>query len=128
MSKAETNISNRIRIVLSAMGARVFRNHRGKHLTMDGKRIVTTGLAPGASDIIGWLPVTVTPAMVGKQLAVFVSIEVKTDDGRTTEEQDTWLDAVHQAGGIAFVARSPAEAEEMVAAQVRLKSRLAIRV
>ena len=39
-----------------------------------------------------------------------MAVEVKTPKGRTTPEQDRFLQAVRNAGGIAGVARSPAEA------------------
>lgn len=111
MSKAETDISNRIRIEVSKLGGRVFRNQVGKALTLDGKRVVTTGLFTGSSDLIGWFPVVVTPDMVGKTVAVFLSIEVKAGDAVPTVEQDAWLDAVSADGGLALVGRSPAVVE-----------------
>jgi hypothetical protein len=48
--------------------------------------------------------------MVGTQVAVFTSIEVKTPTGRVKPEQQQWLDAVQSAGGIAGVARSVEDA------------------
>ena len=129
MSKAETDISNRIRIELSKLGARMFRNHRGKHLTLDAKRVVTTGLFPGASDLIGWTAVEVTPEMVGRTLAVFTSVEVKFGKGQATEDQQGWLDAVTADGGIACVARSPEDAREAVLVRIGLALRaLTVRV
>lgn len=125
MSKAETNVSNRIRIALSTLGSRLFRNHRGKHLTLDGKRVVTTGLFPGASDLIGWTAVVVTPDMVGRKIAIFTSIEVKVGKGEATEDQRGWLDAVENDGGIACVARSE---EEAAAAVLRVRVPLLVRV
>jgi hypothetical protein len=71
---------------------------------------VRYGLQPGSSDLIGWRTVTITPDMVGKQVAVFTSIEVKTPTGRVKPEQQQWLDAVQAAGGIAGVARSVEDA------------------
>jgi hypothetical protein len=68
------------------------------------------GLQPGSSDLIGWRTVTITPEMVGQQVAVFTSIEVKTPTGRVKPEQQQWLDAVQAAGGIAGVARSVEDA------------------
>jgi dihydroxyacid dehydratase/phosphogluconate dehydratase len=44
--------------------------------------------------------------MVGTRLAIFTSIEVKTPTGRVRPEQQAWLEAVQQAGGVAGVARS----------------------
>jgi hypothetical protein len=71
---------------------------------------VRYGLQPGSSDLIGWRTVTITPEMVGQQVAVFTSIEVKTATGRLTPEQRQWLAAVETAGGIAGVARSVEDA------------------
>jgi hypothetical protein len=71
---------------------------------------VRYGLQPGSSDLIGWRTVTITPEMVGQQVAVFTSIEVKTPTGRVKPEQQQWLDAVQAAGGIAGVARSVEDA------------------
>jgi hypothetical protein len=71
---------------------------------------VSFGLARGSADLIGWTIRTVTPEMVGQQVAVFTSIEVKTPTGRVKPEQQQWLDAVQSAGGIAGVARSVEDA------------------
>jgi dihydroxyacid dehydratase/phosphogluconate dehydratase len=53
--------------------------------------------------------------MVGTQLAVFTSIEVKTPTGRIRPEQQAWLATVQGAGGIAGVARSVTDAQYLVA-------------
>jgi hypothetical protein len=71
---------------------------------------VSFGLAKGSADLIGWTIRTVTQEMVGTQVAVFTSIEVKTPTGRVNPEQQQWLDAVQTAGGIAGVARSVEDA------------------
>ena len=75
-------------------------------------RRVTFGLAPGASDLIGWKPVTITADMVGSTLAVFAAVELKQAGGThpVTEDQRRFLDAVERAGGVAGVARSPEQA------------------
>ena len=51
--------------------------------------------------------------MVGEQVAIFTSIEVKTPTGRVRPEQQQWLAAVQAAGGIAAVARSVADCERL---------------
>ena len=48
--------------------------------------------------------------MVGTRLAVFTSIEVKTPTGRVSSFQQSWLEAVLAAGGIAGIARSVPDA------------------
>jgi dihydroxyacid dehydratase/phosphogluconate dehydratase len=52
--------------------------------------------------------------MVGTQVAVFTSIEVKTPTGRVKPEQQQWLEVVQAAGGIAGVARSVEEANALL--------------
>ena len=52
--------------------------------------------------------------MVGQQIAVFTSIEVKAATGRIRPEQQQWLNAVQAAGGIAGVARSVEDAMDLL--------------
>jgi hypothetical protein len=56
--------------------------------------------APGVSDILGVLP-------GGRALA----IEVKAPKGKVSPHQQQFIDAVNQAGGLAFVARSVEEVQ-----------------
>jgi hypothetical protein len=110
----------------TAKGWRLFRNSVGQAWAGkasqghngDGERVaiiqaphrITYGLAVGSSDLVGWRPVVITQDMVGKQLAQFVSIECKTRAyGKTTEEQDNWLDQVAGSGGAAYIARENAD-------------------
>lgn len=116
----ETDVQNTIRIALSKVGARLFRNQVGSYELKDG-RWISSGLCVGSSDLIGWTPVEVTPAMVGKKLAVFTAIEVKRLKGKkATDEQDNFIRAVVAAGGIAGVARSEAEALALIESAARL--------
>lgn len=103
----ETPISHRVAVRLSQLGAIIFRNNRGKFRTLDGKRIVAAGLSVnGSSDLIGWHSVEVTPDMVGKRVALFLAVEVKTEKGEIRPEQQRFIDNVNAAGGIGFFARS----------------------
>ena len=77
-------------------------------------RPVQFGLARGSADLIGWRSVVITPEMVGQRVAVFTSLEVKTPTGRLTPAQQAWLGTVHNAGGIAGVARSVRDANEIL--------------
>jgi len=52
--------------------------------------------------------------MVGTQLAVFTSIEVKSPTGRVRPEQQQWLNAVQAAGGVAGIARSVEDAQRIL--------------
>ena len=75
---------------------------------------MTFGLAKGSADLIGWRTVIITPEMVGQRLAVFTSIEVKTPTGRVRPEQHAWMAAVSGAGGIAGIARSVQDANDLL--------------
>jgi hypothetical protein len=112
----EQKIQQHIRLTCSTGSTRLFRNNTGTLRDQHG-RPVSFGLARGSADLIGWRTVTITPDMVGQQVAVFTSIEVKTPTGRVKPEQQQWLDAVQAAGGIAGVARSVEDAQALLAAQ-----------
>jgi len=109
----EQQIQQHIRLACGTGDTRLFRNNTGTLRDQNG-RPVQFGLCKGSSDLIGWKRVTITPEMVGTQVAVFLSIEVKTATGRLRPEQQQWLDAVQAAGGIAGVARSVSDAERLL--------------
>jgi hypothetical protein len=109
---SEQRIQQDIRLAISHGDTKVFRNNTGTLKDANG-RPVQFGLCKGSADLIGWRTVTVTPEMVGTQVAVFLSIEVKTPTGRLRPEQQQWLDAVQAAGGIAGVARSVEDAQRL---------------
>jgi hypothetical protein len=108
----EQQIQQQIRIACGTGDTRLFRNNTGTLRDQHG-RPVQFGLCKGSADLIGWRTVTVTPEMVGTQVAVFLSIEVKTPTGRLRPEQQQWLEAVQSAGGIAGVARSVEDAQRL---------------
>ena len=110
---SEQTIQQHIRLACSKGDCRLFRNNTGTLPDKNG-RPVSFGLAKGSADLIGWTTRTITADMVGQQVAVFTSIEVKTASGRLTPEQRQWLTAVETAAGIAGVARSVADAEALL--------------
>ena len=118
-SKAtEQQIQQHIRLACSNGPVRLFRNNTGTLRDQHG-RPMTFGLAKGSADLIGWTTRTITPEMVGQQVAVFTSIEVKSATGRLRPEQQQWLEAVQAAGGIAGVARSVCDANALLITQTR---------
>lgn len=109
----EQQIQQQIRLACSRGPVRLFRNNTGTLRDQHG-RPVQFGLAKGSADLIGWSTRTITPDMVGQQVAVFTSVEVKTATGRLRPEQRVWLDAVQSAGGIAGVVRSVDDANALL--------------
>jgi hypothetical protein len=115
VANAETDIQQRIRLALGTRpDLRLFRNQVGQLPDPRTGRPVQFGLARGSADLIGWRSVVITPEMVGQRVAVFTSLEIKTPSGRLTPAQQAWLGAVHNAGGIAGVARSVRDANEIL--------------
>lgn len=127
---SEKNIQSTIMLAASVNGANVFRNnvanavagqatrierdgpvmlHKGDWVVKQGRR-TQFGLCVGSSDLIGWRAVTVTPNMVGRRIARFLALEVKTSTGRATDDQKNFIEAVRKNGGLAGVVRSPDEA------------------
>jgi hypothetical protein len=111
--KHETALHRRMLLELGRGSARLFRQNVGVATFPDGARVVY-GLTPGSSDLIGWNSVEITPDMVGKRVAVFCAIEVKTQTGRLSRAQENFLEAVKRAGGRAGVARSVEEAQQII--------------
>ncbi len=112
---AETDIQQRIRLAVGTRSdLRLFRNNTGTLPDPRTGRPVQFGLARGSADLIGWRTITITPEMVGQRVAVFTSIEVKTITGHLTPAQQAWMGTVRTAGGIAGVARSVRDAEEIL--------------
>ena len=118
MSQAESNDRNRLLKHTAAKGIRLFINRVGKGwvgivtartantITLQQPRPLEAGFGKGTSDLIGCTPITITPEMVGRTLAVYTAVEVKSEHGRATAEQLNYIKMVKQWGGIACVARS----------------------
>lgn len=115
----ETALMKELRIAASQLGARLLRQNTGVGWVGKSKRlpngdVLVKNARPlhagfvGWSDLGGWVPVTITPDMVGQTIARYVQAEVK-DGGRPTEEQLRWIQIVQRAGGIAGVVRSEAD-------------------
>ncbi len=124
---SERETQNRILLTCSRGDTRLFRQNVGQgwagrlvsnqagRVTLQDARPLIAGLCTGSSDLIGWRSIEVTAEMVGRRLAVFAAVEVKSSIGRPTEQQRAFLAAVQDAGGIACVARSVEEAQRALA-------------
>lgn len=107
---SERVVLKKLMLCAGRLRVKLLRNNRGMFLTMNTMLPVRAGLeADGSSDLIGWYPVTVTPEMVGKRIAVFCAIEGKSETGRVSVKQNNFLRQVTQDGGISGVARDDSE-------------------
>jgi hypothetical protein len=71
--------------------------------------------SPGMADLGGLTSVIITPDMVGQTIGVDVQIECKFGTGRTTAEQNAYIQTIRQLGGRAGIARSVEDAGRIIA-------------
>lgn len=114
----ESTIQRQIMLAAAEAGYTLWRNNVGQawagkpvkrtpsHITLVEYYPIRFGLCRGSADLIGFKPHVVTGADVGKTLAVFAGIEIKTPRGRTSGEQANFRAKVLEAGGIGIIARS----------------------
>ena len=118
--RSEAFAQSQVRLEAPAAGVTLWRNNVGVLVDLTG-RPVRFGLANESSalnarlkssDLIGWRAVVVTPEMVGRRIAQFVSRECKAPgwayrgDPREVA-QKAWLDLVTVAGGDACFTTGP---------------------
>lgn len=91
------------------------------HLTPDTNTILlinprpfSTGLPVGFPDLFGFVPVTITPDMVGQEIAVFAAVEVKQKTGRVSAKQRDMMAFLQKYGARAGVARSVDDAARIL--------------
>ena len=115
MANVETKIQQEIRLALGTRDdVRLIRNQVGQLPDPRTGRPVQFGLAKGSAELIGWTTVTITPDMIGTEIAQFVSLEVKGPKGRLSPVQKAWAACVQKAGGLVGVCRSPEEAKRFL--------------
>ena len=133
MANKETNISTLMRIELSRhfRGAIVlFRNNVGRFwsgritsqkngiTTLQNARLVVCGFGEGSSDQIGFSSIQITQEMVGKNIAIFTAIEIKSKSVRVTDEQLKFLKFIESKGGIALVYRDGQNIVELIKTRI----------
>lgn len=126
----EDAVQNKLRLQMALFhGGSLWRNNSGALPDKTG-RIVRFGLGNDSaklnavwksSDLIGILPVTVTPEMVGLRLGIFVAVDAKSPDAwkggpRTAHElaQENFFINVRQLGGIGGFATSTHDLERLL--------------
>lgn len=141
----EAQASQRVRLAASRLGLRLMRNNSGMAYNESGQPI-RFGLGNESAklnkqikfgDYVGWTPVTITPEMVGKTVAVFTNIECKPEGKLQTTlnrahrhpesregAQLAAINLVRNNGGIAWFATCEADVEQIISAFLyELKSR-----
>lgn len=92
-------------------GTRLFRINSGQGWTGEivqhnGEILILANPRPlhaapsGWPDLCGWQTIVITPDMVGKKLAVFKGIEVKTGKQTLRKKQESLRDIIIEMGGI----------------------------
>lgn len=124
LGNSEAAVQVRVRIAVSRMGWRVFRNNVGAGKLQDGS-FVRWGLCNDSaqlndklksSDLVGIRPVLITPMHVGRLIGQFVSLEVKEAGWHYTGTprevaQNAWLGLITALGGHARFVTSEAGVE-----------------
>ncbi len=120
---SEKNLLNKILLEAAKLAGKVilFRNNTGlgwqgdivsqskTKIVIENPRPLHAGLFEGSSDLIGYSIVEITPAMVGKKVAIFTAVEGKTKNqkgirGKASTKQKNFLTRIADAGGIAVIA------------------------
>jgi hypothetical protein len=119
--QSEVEIMDNAWAAMVRQGAKLWRNNTGQawqgersyfgaEMILKHARPVRFGLCEGSSDLIGYLPITITPDMVGQRVAVFLAAEAKSLTSRPTPLQSAYIEAVKRDGGIGFIFKSTYEA------------------
>ena len=117
--KNEAYSQQEIRLESGVLGCRLWRNNNGACKDENG-RVIRYGLGNDSakmnkkkksSDLIGITPVIITPAMVGRKMGVFTSIEAKAPGWHFTGTdrefaQKSWIELVRGLGGVSGFATS----------------------
>lgn len=108
-------LRNVLRILGSRPDVRLFRNSVGtgfvgrvirrvrRSVSLEHCRVIRFGLPPGSGDLVGYRMLIITPDMVGKQIAQFMSVEVKSVNGRVRDKQENWRQMIRRHGGLALI-------------------------
>ncbi|MEO5368507.1 MAG: VRR-NUC domain-containing protein [Magnetococcus sp. DMHC-1] len=85
-----------------------------EYITLQHPRLITFGLCPGSSDVVGFKSVEVSEEMTGTKIAVFTAIEIKTDNDTIKEHQSNFLKIIGNMGGVALIGRDVETVKEHI--------------
>jgi len=127
---SEADIQRDIMLEATRLGHRLFRNNVGRARYRRGKDefAVPYGVGGvGGADLIGWTTVRILYRVIEtlnssdnvrfNPMCRFTAIECKGPRGSLTGEQEQFLSAVREAGGIAGVCRSVSDYRKLIGAE-----------
>ena len=113
---SEKSLLNKLQLLASSLGNRLFRNNNGLAWTgsqikklKDGSiliknpRPIKFGLGTGTGDLIGGTQIKIRAEHVGRIFFVFTNYEVKTKNVKATQEQKAFHNMVLSLGGISII-------------------------
>jgi len=124
----ESAVQSHTRLELARAGCLVWRNNVGACEDQSG-RIIRYGLCNesaqmnrslASSDLIGIVPVTITPDMVGKTIGVFAAVECKrsgwhiTPGDQRAQAQKRFIDLVRSVGGVGGFVSDPGQVRSLI--------------
>lgn len=111
--QAESSVNDVVKVWARTKAGELYRNARGMMPTPNGG-MRPYGLGPnGAGDLIGPMPVTITPDMVGRVISVYCELESKTPIGRVQQHQLDRIARLRDMGAMAGVVRSIEDADDV---------------
>ena len=128
MAQSEAVAQLQIRLTLARVGAQAWLNNTGA-CTDESGSVISYGLSNESaqlnavvksSDLIGVVPVTITPEMVGRTIGVFTAIECKrpgwhlTPGDKRGQAQQKFIDIVVSAGGMGGFATGPDDVSAII--------------
>jgi len=131
MATQEAKSSLVVRLRATAWGLKLFRNNSGVLFNQEnvpvrfglGNESAKINKQLKTGDFIGWTPVVITQAMVGKTIAVFTNIEAKAAGFKHRETynknsrehaQDSFNNLVNNAGGVAGFASCDSDVDRII--------------
>lgn len=124
----ESSVQQRTRLELARIGALCWRNNVGACEDRTG-RIIRYGLCNESaqmnrslksSDLVGVIPVVITPEMVGRTIGVFAAVECKSSDWHMTtsdhraQAQQRFINLVRSVGGVGGFVTDPAQVHTLL--------------
>ncbi len=101
-NKSEKELTEELICSEAETGSILFRNNVGLGYTKTGTPF-KYGMGKGSSDQIGYKSIVVTPDLIGKKIAIFQAIEIKTLTDKISCEQIIFYLNILISGGIGQV-------------------------